>query len=1347
MPVFNRWLRMLMSAATVATLSSTVTAQTRSTAEAVRESHSDAEWQALVEEAARAAESAVDPEAPPALDYSPAPANGPTTQGGLLSVTATGGVVNISGATLFVDFFRDLRSTNDWINPDCDFDCLNNPALCIDGVLGGECDGPGGAATCEYKGFVNDRLLSCGTFQIDQLATETPTIGALNTYWAVNYRSVGSTNGVQEFVNSQVSFLNSYFNTPSKPASNLEPNFDAESDGYIGESAGCPGACQTVDDKIWNVANNLCGAAEPCGSKCNLDCVCANLVPPIMPVDCTPENVCAHALFGCMDADCCFDELFFPIISPNEAGSNFNKMTYYNGTTCTGDWAPDPDCPDSCSFLCMRGIDIASTDVPVSWAVRTQQPGNAAWNRTPGAPGYGDNPTTSWDTGFENVLKDLFYDSDGDATIADNERLNNNVLSPDNRTVFNNFVAHSPVAVIANRGTGKTEIRYTEAQHHWVTGRFPSGENLSAATRDSGSGTRNDHNNGFCIDPSFGRGENLNTINGDSNSPRLGPGVQKTNCGGSGVIENAVRWQRLAIGYTGLNGPSRAATDAAAGLYEILDVRNDYTGDGSVAVRPSIDSVLDSCDPNTGFRITAEQTMATRGNVDANRDPADPDYDPSVPAISNQAAADYVINILNSQRDFDPLLPADQFLMPGQLLARTFFSPQGVDCVPSEIDPCDYVPTPGFSQDLQDYIRANIDIGSGMGAPWFGDTPTFGAVNTAGSVPNRRPTPNFPPPPGPSPAGVTEDKYSDGSVSSEYCYYTDGAVQQIVAGNQRLSTVNRVQGDFDKDLARDSGDVAPMVDAMLDPRGWQQTPAGNGPGTLAFDLGTMTNDQIIPEVLGDFNGDGNFDKEDLRYWMDGLHLVGGNLDRKAGAIAIDTELDGSIGGPLTDALPWALSDPGERWPEPPTDWVAADAPANRCGDPTVPVPSVSVDAMIVTGAGYALGDFRGDVAGNTPAPGADPRGWDGLINAEDADYVCQNTGDWTDLDVAEGIDLSADMNGDRLINGADVCELVEGILKTNIADLNLDGDVTCADFSLMSPGPGCWSDGDLNTDHVVSRCDEKVLLRQITLEVANIDNSGSSMNVVDLADVDCVLDDIGPGTPAVTCGSRDIYPECGSDGVVNVFDETVVLDGFTNWFDPTCTDPCPGGPTPSGPGTASEFAAADVSDSVSTGPGAVKADVVLKLVPRSTKVSPGLPLVLDVFASGDKTIQGYQVALKATGGAQGALTVGNMTIDKNRDDYLFGQQTTISAFDVEGGRMLNTLPQGGESVGYAYLTTFTFDVSADARGAFQVYADLSRTMMTGAGNARVKVASKGAVVVNVGRASSVRDGVASSVRP
>ena len=82
------------------------------------------------------------------------------------SVTVTGGQVSGAGATLFVDFFRAPASTNDWIDVDGD----NN------------------------AGFL-------GVFPFtDNLGTIWPPNGTISTYWMFQYRSVGSVNGFNEFV-------------------------------------------------------------------------------------------------------------------------------------------------------------------------------------------------------------------------------------------------------------------------------------------------------------------------------------------------------------------------------------------------------------------------------------------------------------------------------------------------------------------------------------------------------------------------------------------------------------------------------------------------------------------------------------------------------------------------------------------------------------------------------------------------------------------------------------------------------------------------------------------------------------------------------------------------------------------------------------------------------------------------------------------------------------------------------------------------------------------------------------------------------------------------------------------
>lgn len=74
-----------------------------------------------------------------------------------------GGQVNISGATLFETFFTVPASTNDWIDPDCD-----GTERIIDNL-----------APDYYLGFGNGS----------------------QDWWLVNYRGVGSGNGLSELVN------------------------------------------------------------------------------------------------------------------------------------------------------------------------------------------------------------------------------------------------------------------------------------------------------------------------------------------------------------------------------------------------------------------------------------------------------------------------------------------------------------------------------------------------------------------------------------------------------------------------------------------------------------------------------------------------------------------------------------------------------------------------------------------------------------------------------------------------------------------------------------------------------------------------------------------------------------------------------------------------------------------------------------------------------------------------------------------------------------------------------------------------------------------------------------------
>jgi hypothetical protein len=286
--------------------------------------------------------------------------------------------------------------------------------------------------------------------------------------------------------------------------------------------------------------------------------------------------------------------------------------------------------------------------------------------------------------------------------------------------------------------------------------------------------------------------------------------------------------------------------------------------------------------------------------------------------------------------------------------------------------------------------------------------------------------------------------YSDGSPSNAY---RDAAGTFTLGAGTNLSTRMHIQGDFNADGARNWLDIDELMAAINNPAAFQAADVGGNPGNY-----------LIPEILGDFDGDGNFgdntlnggvgtnaitadEMADARYFADGLAVdpATGKLNRAEGFTRVDIA------------------------------WEAIHA-----GDFNF------FNTALATGAAYAAGDARGDVAGNAPSPGAKPTGADGVINAVDVDYVCANfVADWTDLDqvTAGGFvrDLSCDVDGDCDVDCDDVMTLVVTILKTTLTDLNLDGavnqpdkDVVCANLGLT---PACWSQGDVNCDGAVDQDD------------------------------------------------------------------------------------------------------------------------------------------------------------------------------------------------------------------------------------------------------------------------------------
>ena len=832
----------------------------------------------------------------------------------------------ISGATLFRDFFLIPQVFNDFSNVDND-------------VI--PCDGN------DFATFI-DTDCNGNPDSIDQLAPAYSFFQPWNGCWYAQYRSVGSGNGLAEFVNYQLTGT-----LPDDPPSELgvaNGAIWANATGVVapvGSSADCflPNA-DTADLDLNGVVDGL-----------DIDDIVAKITGDQMPIG--PTGI------GDANGDGLVDLADIP--------------TLVDCLLSAGDCAAS----ESGTPVCYQTVDGANLDVPSPWFVTIPavNPGDAIWSQTPTADGYGDNPIGSSDTGYSNKLKSL---------SRGNETLNFGVGGVDQNTVFDTVLAYSPVVTITNQGTGIENLRFTEVQYILVTGRLPTGENIQACTRDSGSGTRNGHNNGYGVDPSWGAGDNL-APTGDrarnSAQTNVGPDTFTSNCGGSSIMENAVLNKRLAVGYTGLFGGSRAAADAAAGRYEVVNIMKDTAG-GTVFVRPSVDAVLFNTDVDSSYQVGGLQSVVTRGDP-TELDPMDPAF------MENQAAAAFLRNINDSIANFvSPSGQSPDTFMPVQALVFDFVLPQGVSVIPPLTDPDDYsIPNANLVPAVQTAIQASQTT----------VVPAYGSVRPFGSVPTRN---------------ANAAGYTDGSTDGRY-RNADGSL--TLAAGTVLTSRMHIQGDFDVSGARDVDDIDELVAAVMDPAGFQAADVAANPGNF-----------IIPEILGDFDGNGDLDAEDVRYFADGLAMNGGLLDRREGFTRVDM------------------------------------AAANYFG------------TALATGT-YDNGDSRGDVAGDQTWPGGPPNGADGMVDDADIDYVKANfTAAWgSDLDANLGKDISCDMNGDLVVDIADVCEIVKGILDSQVGDVNLDGSVNGTDFAIINSNMGTgssYAEGDVDCDGDVDMDD---------LEIAN----------------------------------------------------------------------------------------------------------------------------------------------------------------------------------------------------------------------------------------------------------------------
>jgi hypothetical protein len=929
-----------------------------------------------------------------------------------------GGEVSISGATLFRDFFFTAASTND-IETD-----PNDP--------------------CAYGDWDGDNRPPAGIF--DQLA---PTyvegsFGGYDAWWTVQYRGVGSGNGVEEFINFQ--------------SCGIIPSEVTSDDGGLNRFLYSRGGDILTGD--------TCAAIAP-GACCQGDGLCT--------IEYEADCITLGGTFLGEFTECMIDGV--PSCDAATALGCCDGVDVTTDADCAGIWAQGLPCDTPCDTgtpIWQMSIDFGVTDVPTVWF--TVKPGDVAPDRAPLNPGYGANPILSWDTGFVSELKSL--------TGPCGESLNFNFENPDDRTVYDSQIAWSPIAYIANRGTDLENVTIDFLRSLFVSGRGSDGLNYVAVTRDAGSGTRNGAMNSICIDPAWGRGDNLGDKISDSAGELLGPQYQPTNKGGSSRMEGTVQNTRLAVGYTGLFGGSRAAADADGGRYELLNVQFDGADAGNF-VRPGqpISNIWDNDDPNNGWRVGGAQTIASVGDPLA--------CETGNPAVENKAAGDWLRNIRVSIRRFDGLGDDPEAFSPAEFLVTGWTLLSSADYIKSDTT-CDWIPNPDLNPSIQDYYNDNPPA---LAQPAYG----FGWNR----VPTRIADPDW--------TGfdlgcdfdesvLVDGEYPDSATGA---YFTVDGSQ--LDGGTSLNARNGIAADFDGDGARTNADISGMVEALsTDGTAW----TGATPDACA-------------EILGDLDADGLFTKADVRYFADGLATgMDGNLNREMGFTLVDT------------------------------------AAATFFGDGNF------FGTVLSTGALYEAGDSRADIAGRSEAgplygawPGARPHGQDCEVDCLDVTYICSNFGTWG-MDTASVydnafIDLSADMNGDLVIDQMDIMVVVNDILEAEVGDVDLDGDKDDDDRQIIVDNQGlagCWCDGDINFDGVVDGAD-LALFDGVEIIRGDADCSGTVNGF-----------DIDPFVVALTdlAGWQDQFPGCpvanldiNCDGAVNGFD----IDPFVECLTGACP-PC-----------------------------------------------------------------------------------------------------------------------------------------------------------------------------------------------
>lgn len=487
----------------------------------------------------------------------------------------------------------------------------------------------------------------------------------------------------------------------------------------------------------------------------------------------------------------------------------------------------------------------------------------------------------------------------------------------------NETIAVVPFNFVANPGTGLAEVSKDQAAWLQMVGRLQNGANFNSATREIGSGTRNQGALNLGVDPSWAAGErdrrataSYNTFDNDGNpisvnvgdeanpvlslagstvqdinENRIGPTVRFSDkISGSSGIRATVTVSRMSLGILS-GGDSGAATSGSAldahkttTAFPMRALKIDWDNDGSLTgTQATAANVADG-----SYRMwSASQaiTVAPYANPTANDVGANVykpingdlnDQTPGDPTSSAQAGIHrkFLNNITSPVATYDPnstigaITPADFILTSGFIPAQIMGVTKPFDGT-AQTNRTRSV----SEQALYDAAIANVNGALNVATKWA-DPATMNG-------------------------GLAID-------AVKYRIFASANNSSSATANRTINVTARTNlaGDFDGDNVRDLGDVSAMALAYASPATYLATPTSGNPngwnynGTAVNSTSTGTNastaDGLI--VLSDFNSNGNvavdqnngsfstnsIERSDVRYF-----LYGATVDTSAYNTGVD----------------------------------------------------------------------------------------------------------------------------------------------------------------------------------------------------------------------------------------------------------------------------------------------------------------------------------------------------------------------------------------------------------------------------------------------------------------------------